>query len=330
MSAGVQTPSAQRSGTTIGAGTITSTKQYAANEELDGTGTVTKKYFAQGEQRIVSGTATNYFYTFDHLGSIREIIASDGSTISARYSYDPYGRSTKVSGSIDCDFQFAGMYFHATSGLNLTKYRAYDSNLGRWISRDPLAESVGTNLYKYCADNPVNFVDPSGLDYVLSSVTTTAEVDGPSVARVVSLTTAEEEAAAVEALGLGPEDPIADIIAAAILANALSQQAEQPPAPAPGGSGSGSGSGDGGGNGTSQCMDQPPDDDDDDSPYNPSNRDKVQDKNDKMGGEDSDPWKGKGAERGTKEGDQQKQEIHDQKKQTGRGGADNFDDDSDY
>jgi len=158
----------ERTGTTIGAGTITSTKQYAANEELDGTGTVTKKYFAQGEQRIVSGVTTSYFYTRDHLGSIREMIASDGSTISCRYSYDPYGRQTKVSGSIDCDFGFTGYYVHATSGLYLSATRPYDPNLGRFIQRDLAGEAAsGTNLYAYVFDNPICAIDPSGLATIL-------------------------------------------------------------------------------------------------------------------------------------------------------------------
>ena len=158
----------ERAGLTVGSGTVNSTKQYVwaggLAEERDGTNTVTKRYFGQGEQRIVSGTPINYFYTRDHLGSIREMMASNGSTISARYSYDPYGRATQVSGSITCDFQYAGMYEHAISGLNFTKFRAYDPNVGRWIARDPSGEGSGINLYAYCDDNPIGKIDPDGRD----------------------------------------------------------------------------------------------------------------------------------------------------------------------
>jgi uncharacterized protein RhaS with RHS repeats len=91
-------------------GTVTSTKWFVGNEERDASNTVTSRYFSQGEQQIVSGTTTNYFYTRDHLGSIREVIAADGTTIASRYSYDPYGRRTKVSGSIDSDFGFTSDY----------------------------------------------------------------------------------------------------------------------------------------------------------------------------------------------------------------------------
>jgi RHS repeat-associated protein len=80
---------------------------------------------------------------------------------------DPFGRRTKVSGSIDCDFGFTGHYWHATSGLYLSPTRAYDPNLGRWISRDPSGESSGINLYAYCSGNPISLTDPTGLtDFV--------------------------------------------------------------------------------------------------------------------------------------------------------------------
>ena len=55
------------------------------------------------------------------------------------------------------------MYLHVRSGLNLTMFRAYNPALGRWLSRDPLGERVGPNLYDYVRNSPINLRDRLGL-----------------------------------------------------------------------------------------------------------------------------------------------------------------------
>jgi len=52
---------------------------------------------------------------------------------------------------------------HSRSGLNWTRTRAYSASLGRFITRDPIGEEGGVNLYDYVANNPVSNNDPSGL-----------------------------------------------------------------------------------------------------------------------------------------------------------------------
>ena len=153
-------------------GTLTSDKRFLWDgvtiaEERDGTGaTVAKRYFSQGVQISSSlqnsNTPLSLFYTRDHLGSIREITDNTG-VLRARYDYDPYGRRTKVSGDLDADFGFTGHYFHAASGLNLTWFRPYEADWGRWCCADPIKEEGGINIYNYVANNPVNQVDLLGL-----------------------------------------------------------------------------------------------------------------------------------------------------------------------
>lgn len=128
-------------------------------EERDATGNnVTKRFFTQGEQ--IGGI--NYYFTSDHLGSVREMTDASGN-VKVRYDYDPYGRRTKISGTADADFGFTGHYYHSVSGLYLTLYRAYNPSLGRWLNRDPIGEAKELNLYAYCQNNPVLLVDKLGL-----------------------------------------------------------------------------------------------------------------------------------------------------------------------
>jgi RHS repeat-associated protein len=140
-------------------------------EERDASDTVTKRFFPQGEQQIVSGTATPYYYTKDHLGSTRELVNGSG-TIVARYGYDPYGVTTLVSGSNLATKQFGKIFLHQTSGLYLTRFRAFDPNDGRWLSRDPYQEGGGLNLYNYCGENPVIRADRTGLAPTMTVTTT--------------------------------------------------------------------------------------------------------------------------------------------------------------
>jgi RHS repeat-associated protein len=153
------------------AGSVTSTKQFvwcAARrcEERDGSGTLTKQFFSRGE--TIGGTP--YFFTTDHLGSIREMTDSaglvGGTTNSyIQYSYDPYGQQSVLQshGGIAADFGYAAYYAHSRSGLNLTATRAYNAALGRFINRDPIRESGGKNLFRYAHNDPIGLTDPSGL-----------------------------------------------------------------------------------------------------------------------------------------------------------------------
>ena len=70
-------------------------------------------------------------------------------------------------GGVEASFGYTGHYVHAPSGLHLALYRAYDADLGRWLSRDPIGEAGGLNLYGYVGNRPTVSVDPYGLDMTL-------------------------------------------------------------------------------------------------------------------------------------------------------------------
>jgi len=143
--------------------TVAQFRDYDANGTLTGV----RHIFGEGEvratslaQTLASGTAL--LYVRDHLCSLRELVNATDLAMRARYDYDPYGKRTKLAGDLDCDFGFTGHYEHPT-GLTFAPLRAYDSRLGRWLSRDPLGEEGGINLYGYVGNSPVNSWDSLGL-----------------------------------------------------------------------------------------------------------------------------------------------------------------------
>ena len=122
---------------------------------------VTRRYFDQGELTPASGA--ELYYSQDQLGSARDVTAVQNGSRVASFDYDPYGNSTNTAGRVSTDLRYAGMFYDQQDGIYLTQYRAYDPKTSRWLSRDPLGERRGVNLYGYALDTPLNLIDPLGL-----------------------------------------------------------------------------------------------------------------------------------------------------------------------
>lgn len=90
--------------------------------------------------------------------------------IVAHYEYSPFGSLTKVSGDYadSNPLRFSSEYFDEETELVYYNYRYYNPELGRWISRDPIEEQGGFNLYCIIGNNPLLGWDSLG--YELSSL----------------------------------------------------------------------------------------------------------------------------------------------------------------
>jgi RHS repeat-associated protein len=107
----------------------------------------------------------DYYYLYDANGNIGQLVdRSDGSP-DARYEYDAYGNTIASAGDYadDNPFRFSTKYWDDETSLGYWGYRYYTPRLGRWLSRDPLGEPGGTNLYGYVRNSPPNAFDPRGL-----------------------------------------------------------------------------------------------------------------------------------------------------------------------
>ena len=123
---------------------------------------VTRRYFDEGEKSFANESL--FYYGVDHLGSVHDVISLPSGLRSNQYDYEPYGSPTQNLGSATtgADFRYAGLFYHQQSGLYLATYRAYDPTTGRWLSRDPIEEKGGDNLYAYVLGNPLRSTDPWG------------------------------------------------------------------------------------------------------------------------------------------------------------------------
>jgi len=94
---------------------------------------------------------------------------ADGSgTIVKQIDYDSFGNVvTDTNPGFSVPFGFAGGLFDTDTGLVRFGYRDYDPATGRWTAKDPIDFAGGdTVLYGYVQNDPVNLVDPDGLNPV--------------------------------------------------------------------------------------------------------------------------------------------------------------------
>ncbi|MEM6472621.1 MAG: RHS repeat-associated core domain-containing protein, partial [Planctomycetota bacterium] len=100
----------------------------------------------------------------DHLGSVRDIVDSDGN-VENHIVYDSYGNVvSETDAAVDFLYGFTGRERGEESGLNYHRARYYDTATGRWLSNDPIGFAAGdTNVSRYVQNNPVSFKDSSGL-----------------------------------------------------------------------------------------------------------------------------------------------------------------------
>ena len=130
------------------------------------------------------GNSFYYIFQKDALGNIRAILDTNGNIV-VKYKYDAWGNCKVLDANgneIPEDytdemgmphigylnpFRYRGYYYDVNTGLYYLQSRYYDPETGRFINADTVEyldpKSInGLNLYAYCQNNPVMYVDYSG------------------------------------------------------------------------------------------------------------------------------------------------------------------------
>ncbi|MEI9961406.1 MAG: RHS repeat-associated core domain-containing protein [Limisphaerales bacterium] len=104
------------------------------------------------------------YYHADGNGNITALMDTNQYVV-ARYLYDPFGKMLGKWGAMaDANtYRFASKEYDLKAGFYNFGRRYYDPNLERFLSRDPLAECGGLNLYAYCGNDPLSLIDILGL-----------------------------------------------------------------------------------------------------------------------------------------------------------------------
>ena len=134
--------------------------------ELDGSGTIVARFVYGSKTNVpdylVKGGLT-YRIISDHLGSPRLIVKTTDGTIAQRMDYDAFGNVTLDTNPGFQPFGFAGGLYDRETELSRFGIRDYDTEAGRWTTKDPIHFDAGdTNIYGYVTNDPINIVDPNG------------------------------------------------------------------------------------------------------------------------------------------------------------------------
>ena len=114
-----------------------------------------------------------YYYEKNLQGDIVAILDGSGNTV-VEYTYDIWGKSVSITGSLADTvgainpLRYRGYYYDTETQLYYLQSRYYSPDLMRFISQDdPVfsnaqGEPLGSNLYVYCLNDPINSIDPNG------------------------------------------------------------------------------------------------------------------------------------------------------------------------
>ena len=155
-------------------------------EVEDGETTAT---YLRGMNLILSDAAVSKsYYLYNAHGDVVQLTNASG-TVTKTYDYDAFGKETDPDDADENPFRYCGEYYDTESETYYLRARNYDPSTGRFTQQDSvrgmtiemlngqeIIDPLSLNLYTYCYNSPIYYLDPSGHVIELSSKATEEQI----------------------------------------------------------------------------------------------------------------------------------------------------------
>lgn len=157
----------ERVAKTVGSTTTRFVYDNASQLVSEASGSTRRDYIAvDGLPLAVADGASLGFITADGLGSPRAVTSAAGTVVwTWPYALNPFGenRATSTTGYV-LNLRLPGQYADGEAGLKYNINRSFDAATGRYLESDPMGLAAGPSTYGYVESNPLDRIDPLGLD----------------------------------------------------------------------------------------------------------------------------------------------------------------------
>ena len=136
---------------------------------------VVGEYDENGSQKAINVYGLNllmridvfndYYYMYNGHADVTALLSASG-TVDATYYFDAFGNVLNKTGRVKNSILYAGYQYDEETGLYYINARMYDPAIARFVQEDTYRgdpnDPLSLNLYAYCNNNPIKYIDPSG------------------------------------------------------------------------------------------------------------------------------------------------------------------------
>lgn len=136
-----------------------------------------------------------YYYVTNQFGDVTAIIDNDGYVV-CEYVYGDWGEILDITGDLEIaeanPLRYRGYYYDNETGYYYLQSRYYDPNICRFINADifslvSIDTLLGINIFIYCQNDPINFIDPTGFYSIAESEKTNNWFEAVMKALVIAI-----------------------------------------------------------------------------------------------------------------------------------------------